>query len=748
MTRFLLTQIEIDSNDLTKSNVDIGGNSTVLLDSEDMDSDPRTSLLSQLADMSSLTMKHEERNKMFKHCSEIVQKFSQLTKKMIHQDNGMSPLNVIEAVTTFFCTEIDLFNSRHKREKRIIVNPLYVAPQEKAIGTRIEQKWDKTGHTERPFLIQSTLQMVSIISSLKSFFARPENLNMYFNFQSEHQCVPGVYKYFCCGDVYKSEEFFQLNKNAIQLQLAIDDVEICDPLGSKNNVHKVCNLYFVIRNIPPRYNSKLNNIFLACLCNVDDLKTEKTDINNILEIIVDEILYLEKTGIILDNGQVLKGTLVSLAADNLGTHNALSLVESFRSVYFCRICKVSRECSQDTFKDNIEEFRDRHHYEQMLEIINNCEKVDFKETFGIKRYCTLNNLKFFDIFKNVSVDIMHDLNEGVVDSLLLNIFMYLTKNKAIKEIELQNAIKFYNYPKYFRRDKPSNLKMGKDRKTLGLNSAQMKCLFLNLPFILAPYENNSHMKKVWPCVKRLLRVFQIVHSEVFDEMLLQELELCTEHFLKTFKDIFVRNLTPKHHFMVHYANIIRRMGPLIYMSMMRFDAKHTFFKNVVRHTNNFININKTMAIKHQQSLINNGNTFCDKFTNTKEKPIDIDFIENAYGNTVLSHIRNSSKFSELDSFFFNSLKYERGSIVSYKKKIYEIEMIILSDNSYFMVAFELEFLGLHEYSQSIAVKKPNDVQFSMIKFCDLSHIKPYCSKFIGSNQYVIIDNRDILGSLC
>lgn len=76
--------------------------------------------------------------------------------------------------------------------------------------------------------------------------------------------------------------------------------------------------------------------------------------------------------------------------------------------------------------------------------------------------------------------------------------------------------------------------------------------------------------------------------------------------------------------------------------MMRFDAKHTVFKSFVRYTNNFININKTLAVKHQQNLITQENTFCDKFSSTKEKPINIDFIKKAYGNSILSQVMSYS----------------------------------------------------------------------------------------------------------
>uniref|UniRef100_A0A8C9ZBY0 Uncharacterized protein n=1 Tax=Sander lucioperca TaxID=283035 RepID=A0A8C9ZBY0_SANLU len=48
--------------------------------------------------------------------------------------------------------------------------------------------------------------------------------------------------------------------------------------------------------------------------------------------------------------------------------------------------------------------------------------------------------------------------------------------------------------------------------------------------------------------------------------------------------------------------MIRCFGPLIALWTMRFEAKHSFFKQVARHTNCFKNITRSLAIKHQFML--------------------------------------------------------------------------------------------------------------------------------------------------
>lgn len=45
--------------------------------------------------------------------------------------------------------------------------------------------------------------------------------------------------------------------------------------------------------------------------------------------------------------------------------------------------------------------------------------------------------------------------------------------------------------------------------------------------------------------------------------------------------------------------MIRCFGPLVFLWTLRFEAKHSYFKQVVRHTNCFKNITLTLARKHQ-----------------------------------------------------------------------------------------------------------------------------------------------------
>lgn len=57
--------------------------------------------------------------------------------------------------------------------------------------------------------------------------------------------------------------------------------------------------------------------------------------------------------------------------------------------------------------------------------------------------------------------------------------------------------------------------------------------------------------------------------------------------------------------LLHYSGAIERQGPLVHLWCMRYEAKHNFFVTMAEKVCNFENICKTLAVRHQESLILN-----------------------------------------------------------------------------------------------------------------------------------------------
>lgn len=245
-------------------------------------------------------------------------------------------------------------------------------------------------------------------------------------------------------------------------------------------------------------NSKLSNIYLIALINADDLHTEYTDFNNVWFNVVNEIKVLEESGIQINHELNLKGTVTVLSGDNLGLNSVTGLVESFRATYFCRICKLPRQMCQTKCKESLSEIRTLSDYVEALKIIENSTSVDFSATKGIKRECALNRLKYFHTMNNVTVDIMHDINEGVIPFVLKLLFEYYIKEKIISENDLIRKIQYYDYGLLNRSNVPSKIDLHKHN--LGQNASQNMCLFHHIGFILFEHINDIGAK--WQCISR------------------------------------------------------------------------------------------------------------------------------------------------------------------------------------------------------------------------------------------------------
>lgn len=58
-------------------------------------------------------------------------------------------------------------------------------------------------------------------------------------------------------------------------------------------------------------------------------------------------------------------------------------------------------------------------------------------------------------------------------------------------------------------------------------------------------------------------------------------------------------LRPKHHYISHYPFLILFFGSLKHLSTLRFESKHRYFKNIVKHSQNFKNLTKLLLHKYQ-----------------------------------------------------------------------------------------------------------------------------------------------------
>lgn len=101
-------------------------------------------------------------------------------------------------------------------------------------------------------------------------------------------------------------------------------------------------MYWVISKLPAQYRSSVQSIFLACLCNSNDVKNYGYDA--IFQPLIRDIQVLEEEGLYVQKlGTSVKGSVLYVSADNLGAHSVAGFQESFNVDKFCRFCLASRK---------------------------------------------------------------------------------------------------------------------------------------------------------------------------------------------------------------------------------------------------------------------------------------------------------------------------------------------------------------------------------------------------------------------
>lgn len=685
-----------------------------------------------------LNLSHNVVDEIMRFSKELVCKANKINECMLKENPNDTEL-VLTSTSDFVSSHIDTFSTRSKRDLHFKKNQYFVAPQTIYVD---------------PVNIRATFQHVPIYKTLTALFKNDRFKQEYLEYNNNHTCVEGVYERFCCGKKFKENALFLSEKNVIQLQIYFDDFELCSPLKTKTR--KISALYFTIHNFSPKFISQSKNMYLISLCDAKVVK--EYGLNAILKYVVNDVKYLETQGIFVDGDIRLKGTIVQISFDNLGGNAIFGMAKCFNCTHFCRICNCPKNITQKICRELKETLRTRDEYDKIMEKLalhssHSKKKIDYKETVGFQSYCILNDLNYFHSIDNRSQDRMHDIDEGAMPFVLGHLFDYLSSEGIITLSEIKEKVKSFNYGILERKNIPSDIFFNK--KNLNQNASQMRCLTKHLPFIfkdlLKLQDGNKRRKvhKVWKVVELMLKINQIADSYVITELDIINLENYVAEFLKCIQVFFGVLLIPKLHFLTHYAETIRQMGSIKNLQTIRGEAKHQTFTRYGKRTNNFMNICKTLAQKHQQQIVCNlrENTYRDRKTTSKKIRALIKYsflIKNfdEYAQLFSNYFGNLNDVMIIDYLVMNSFYFKSGLFVLFSNQFCQIEAILSRDQTLVLFCSPYRTVRLQEFSNSIQITKSTD-RCLLWTFSDIEHMKSYEGKISNGKTYIIADELDL-----
>ncbi|KAK0130960.1 hypothetical protein N1851_034359 [Merluccius polli] len=437
---------------------------------------------------------------------------------------------------------------------------------------------------------KQTFVYVSIIQVLETLLRQPDFAEKLVFSQGDNS---GTFFSFRDGHYYRDNGLLGVQDASISIGLYIDDLELCNPLGSSKKIHKITAVYWVLLNLPSKFRSTLPLIQLACLGKTVDVRQFGYDA--FLYPLIRDLGFLETVGVYIEAlDTFVKGTVFCVCADNLGFQ------EAFNVEKFCRFCCISRDQIGNYEPRNFP-LRTVMQHDSFVEQLKLSDKPK-PCVNGVRSSCVLSKLSFFHPVTGFPPDLLHDLFEGVVPVELCLCLKELIRKGFITFDGLNNRIKQFPYKFSDLVNKPppitkSSLASGKVKG----NGHENWALLRLLPLLIGNYV--PEQEPSWEILMDLKEIVEIIVSTTLSEGTLCYLgNKLSEHRQLLTGTFPAFKLKPKQHFIDHYVHLTRCFGPLVDLWTFRFESKHSFFKQAINDARCFKNVLLTLSTKHQQLM--------------------------------------------------------------------------------------------------------------------------------------------------
>lgn len=564
-----------------------------------------------------------------------------------------------------------------------------------------------------PILAPSTIEIsfVDIPFQIKKFFESEGVLQATLHNIQKLKSTK-TYSNILNGELWKSFRIDE-NKLTVPLFLYLDDFEINDPLGSKSGQQKLCGIYYNFPVIPNFQIPRINNIFVAGFIKSRDIKD--CGLNSALSPLLDVLRTLQKDGLDIQTGAKqfrLYIQLSQIIGDNLGLNTVLGYVSSFSAQSFCRICKRHKK---DTYSDCIEissSLRNVTNYEADL-LCN-----DPKQT-GIKEISVFNTLSQFHVTDNIACDIMHDIYLGVCKYNLSKIVYYFVYKKKFLSLDTLNYRKqMFQYGD----TEIANISPPIEKKhilnaSFKMNAKQMKT-FIHF-FTLMVGDLISPNDEVYQFLILFVSLIDKLLLPNFDDKLLIDLQsLITKHN-ELYQQLFNDTLKPKHHNLVHYPTIIKKLGPLKFLWAFRFEAQHQLHKQYARSITSRINVPITLCKKASlrfADCVQNNNFFQKEFVINNSENIDL---QNNLNLAALIEPSEFGFYKRINEVIFRGNTFKIGHVVTLNEcQAYEVIDFITKNNEFFIFGRKSNVISFSNHFQAYLIGNSTEL-YKLINFYDI-----------------------------
>lgn len=645
--------------------------------------------------------------------------------------------NCFESIKGEFRSIIDVFENlgtEYKRFKYLKESESFISPESFYIGRQTILDNVSTPSIPEVKIKTDVGQKISIKLKLKMFLELPNVFTDILEHIKEESAAntSGVITSIIQGTIWKELETKFKGKVFFPLLLFYDDFEPCNPLGSRAVIYKVGAVYITLSCLPPEYASLLENIFLAQLSYTSDREFHGN--KKVFSNLIDELKYLEEVGLkikINNEEKQIYLPLILIMGDNLGLNSLLGFAESFNAHYFCRFCLTHRNITKVITNSSGCNLRTTENYD--LHCVDS--------TYGIKEKCIWNDLNNFHVISNVYCDLMHDIFEGVLRYDMAFLINDLIKNKYFDLSQLNCRIKFFKHSKADLGIAPPLIKNEHLKNNyLVMSSSEMMSLVLYFGILVGDMVPESDSS--WAFYLKTREMLNLLLSRSFTEERVSYLKTIIEEHHSIFCELYKTHLRPKHHIILHYPEVILRVGPLRNIWCMKFEAYHKLLKSTIKTTTCHKNVLLTMSTKDslrfsERCLSKRGFSkrldFHSLNINLENFNLDLNITSKLSENAFcVSWLNVKGIFFQCE--FVIEISNENELIPEFG----QIKYIVVDNENIYFLAIKLFTVGLlsHSYAYEILFFSKDQI-LQLYRLDQLSNPYPYNIHYMGDGKSVV-----------
>ncbi|KAG4079223.1 hypothetical protein HA402_012659 [Bradysia odoriphaga] len=455
-----------------------------------------------------------------------------------------------------------------------------------------EEDYDDLTDASRSGIEYVTFPLLPMEFQIKKFLELPNVFEKIDSYTKEVR-RQGKLNHFINGESWKAKlQAYDLNEHVIPIIIYFDGAQINNALGSHYKLGNEMFIYYSFPTIPPEYNSRLENIFVALLH--PEHFNKRYGNERLYNVLIEELNKLADNGIVLTINGVEKKVffVVGVACgDNKELNNVMDMV-TFGGNHYCRFCTLHKVYMQKLTEEAPENLRNRENY------LEHVEENDVSAT-GVYRYSPFNDLALFHVVESLAADLMHDLTEGILHlHFALILLHFIREKKAFNLNTLNERMRSLDYGEVEKGNVSCDITIKHlENMHLRMSSSEMHCFATHLPFMIGDLINTAD--PVWQFYLTTMRAVNLCELPDYTDANLEEMKKEIGTMIEMFTSMFEKDATPKHHIMTHYPRLTKRFGPLRYIHSIRFEGNHRKMKSYAKNTNSRINFSISLAKKLQ-----------------------------------------------------------------------------------------------------------------------------------------------------